>query len=376
MDKTQLQQKISEYFAKLPKDAQDIFSSMKWVDSVSDVATKYNLTDKQKEDLATETSLALLGIIHLDQYEDSMINEIDIKKETADMIIAELDKSIFSPIRSSLSNAFADNIEKIAEEKYGNIEKLDERFTNLAPEVKEAILNSQYQKNLYTIAGKYSLKMDEMGTLDEVTTKVMLGIISNADYGAELSKNIRIPEDKMLALVSDVNDMVFKNIRSFLVKKTEIQKEDTKIEENMVPIPPYKKADPSIPKNLPIVEDKVANEKEMENSGVEIIQDKPTEKPQEDKVTMREDSIMVKSGVSVMPDIEPQKENHMLPNSETQKSVLYGIENPSSIKNIMEMKLASTTNKNTTTSVHTISSSPIDTPKQGSVVHDPYHEQI
>jgi hypothetical protein len=376
MDKTQLQQKISEYFAKLPKDAQDIFSSMKWVDSVSEVATKYNLTDKQKEDLATETSLALLGIIHLDQYEESMINEIGIKKETADMIITELDKSIFSPIRSSLSNAFADNIEKIAEEKYGNIEKLDERFANLAPEVREAILNSQYQKNLYTIAGKYSLKMDEMGTLDEVTTKVMLGIISNEEYGTELSKNIKIPEDKMLALVSDVNDMVFKNIRSFLVKNTEIKTEDTKTEENTVPIPPYKRVDPSIPKNLPIVEDKVANEKEMENSGVEILQDKPTEKPQEEKVTMREDSIMVKSGVSVMPDIQPQKENHILPNTETQKSVLYGIENPSSIKNIMEMKLGSTTNKNTTTSVHTISSNPIDTTKQGSVIHDPYHEQI
>lgn len=375
MDKTQLQQKISEYFEKLPKEAQDIFSSMKWVDTVSDTATKYSLTDKQKEDLATETSLALLGIIHLDQYEENLINEMGIKKETADLIISDLDKSIFAVIRPALSNAFADNIEKLAQEKYSSIDRLDERFANMTPEVKEAIMNSQYQKNLYNIAAKYGLNMADMGTLDEITTKVMLGVISSENFGSELAKNTNLQKDKLDSVILDVNEMVFKNIRSFLMKKT-INTETPNKENNPVPIPPYKKSDTTIPNNLPILEDKVANEREMKNSGVEILQDKTAEKQQEEKVTMKEDSIMVKSSVSVMDEPKIQKESTMLPNTETQKSVLYGIENPMPVKNIMELKLKNSVAQNSKTSNHTISTNPTNKINQSGTIHDPYHEQI
>lgn len=373
MNPQELKQKISEYISKLPKDAQDIFSSMKWLDQVGDTATKYNLTNDQKEILATETSMALLGIVHLDQYEEHLINELGMDKNTIGMIIADLDKSIFATIRPALVNAFADNVEKLAKEKYGSIDKLDERFANLAPEVRDAIANSQYQKNLYSIAGKYKLNMADMGTLDETTTKVMLGVISNENYGAELAKNINIPKEKMDAMILDVNEMVFKNIRSFLMNTKTIPTTD-KVTENIVPIPPYKKSDPIIPNNLPILEDKVANEKEMEDSGVEIIQDKMAEKPQEEKVTMKEDSIMVKSGVSVMEERIPQRESHMLPSEESQKSILYGIENPTPIKNIMDLKLKNSVIQHTDSGIQVAQNT--KTPNSSSVSHDPYHEQI
>lgn len=378
MNPQELKQKISEYISKLPKDAQDIFSSMKWLDQVGDTATKYNLTNDQKEILATETSMALLGIVHLDQYEEHLINELGMDKNTVGMIIADLDRSIFAVIRPSLSNAFADNIEKLAKEKYGSIDKLDERFANLDPKVKEAITNSQYQKNLYTIAGKYGLNMADMGTLDEVTTKVMLGAISNENYGAELAKNTNIPKEKLDAMILDVNEMVFKNIRSFLMNNLADKKDTGSNKEITIPIPPYKNTLSTIPNNLPILEDKAANEKAMENSGVEIIQDKAAEKPQEEKVTMKEDSIMVKSGVSVMEEKIPQIESHMLPSEESQKSILYGIENPMSSKNIIDMKLRSSTIQHTDKDIQSVQKD-VNTQKPQSspaTPHDPYHEQI
>lgn len=377
MDKTELQQKISEYFSKLPKEAQNIFSSMQWIDSVVVIATKYSLTDKQKEDLITETSMALLGIIHLDQYEENLIHEVGIQKEISDKIISDLNDNIFTSIRPELSNAFNDNIKNIAQKRYGDADKLDQRFDTLPAEVREAISNSQYQKKLYDIALKYKLGIDAMGTLDEITTRVMLGAIPSDSYGAELSKNINTPKETLDALVADVNEMVFKNIRLSLINKTK-ESDIDKIEANPAPIPPYKRGVPSIPNNLPILENIKANEKVMESSGVEILEDKAPEKPEKDKMTIREDSIMVKSGVSVMEDKAPQKEIHMLPNTETQKSMLSGIENPTPTKNIMDLKLNGSVTQNTTTSVHTISSNPIDTNpvKNLGFTQDPYHEAI
>ena len=43
MNPEELKQKIAEYFAKLPKEAQDVFSSMVWMNTLNEIIAKYNL---------------------------------------------------------------------------------------------------------------------------------------------------------------------------------------------------------------------------------------------------------------------------------------------------------------------------------------------
>lgn len=115
MDQEQLQQKIAEYYAKLPKGAQTVFSSMKWLESLESLSTKYNLNESQKSTLGTETMLVLLGIIHLVEYENVLEKELEMPKVQFDKMLIEIDESILRTIRTQLSEAFKKNNEVVEE---------------------------------------------------------------------------------------------------------------------------------------------------------------------------------------------------------------------------------------------------------------------
>ncbi|MEY2671899.1 MAG: hypothetical protein RL687_316 [Candidatus Parcubacteria bacterium] len=387
MDNKELQKQIAEHFSKLPPEVATVFSSMAWMDRAEEVGKKYNLNADQIQSLIMETSLALLGVIHIDQYEESIIQELSIYKEAAAPIVSDMDKEVFASIRPALEKMFAEKIESTTNSKYGGSKNIDERFKGLPDQVQQAITNSNYKKNLYNIASKYKLNIADMSTLDEVTTKVMLGITSGEDYKNELSKSIGANTGDLDLIVSEVNEQVFKNIRSFLAQNTRNENtEKEKIEipippykKSNIPLPPYKKNTASIPTNLPIAEfEKKETDDGMKISGIEIIEDENKDiKADEEKVTMREDTIMVKSGVSVLEEKTNLPESHTLPNKETQKSVLYGIENPLSTKSILSMKLQGSTASVAKKSTQPISTIPQNTKSDTkTVIHDPYHEQI
>ncbi len=387
MDNTELQKQIAEHFSKLPPEVATVFSSMTWVDKAEEVGRKNNLNDNQIQSLIMETSLALLGVIHIDQYEESIIQELSISKEISAPILVDMDKEVFTSIRPALVNMLAEKIESTTNSKYGGSKNVDERFKGLPVQVQEAIINSNYKKNLYEIASKYKLNIPDMSALDEVTTKVMLGITPGEDYKNELSKNIQAPGENIDNIVSEVNEQVFKNIRSFLTqntKKEDIEKEKIEIpippyKKSNIPLPPYKKTTASIPVNLPIAEfEKKETDDGMKISGIEILAEENKDiKADEEKVTMREESIMVKSGVSVLEEKTSLPESHMLPNKETQKSALYGIENPVTTKSILNMKLQGATASIAKKSTQPISNIPQNTQSNTkTVIHDPYHEQI
>ena len=123
MDQEQLQQKIAEYYAKLPNGVQTVFSSMKWLESLESLSTKYNLNESQKSTLGTETMLVLLGIIHLVEYENVLEKELEMPKVQFDKMLIEIDESILRTIRPQLSEAFKKNNEVIEEKVQKEEEK-------------------------------------------------------------------------------------------------------------------------------------------------------------------------------------------------------------------------------------------------------------
>ncbi|MEK7105960.1 MAG: hypothetical protein AAB895_01205, partial [Patescibacteria group bacterium] len=201
MNQTQLQEQIALYYSKLPPDVQTVFSSMKWMESLQDISKKYNLNEEQIQTLGTETTLVLLGIISLDEYERVLNNELRVEASLLLKMVKEIEESIIKSIRPQLNKVYEIHVESLIEEKYGGVEKLDERFEKLPKEVQEAISESNYQSTLYKIAEKYKLSISQMGALEEATTKVMLSITHPDKYEAELQANIDISKDKIAELV-------------------------------------------------------------------------------------------------------------------------------------------------------------------------------
>jgi len=239
MDQEQLKQKIAEYYGKLPKEAQVVFSSMTWMETLKSISAKYGLNNNQIEILGTETTLVLLGIISIDEYEEILKKELMLEEEVLGEMMSEIYENILKKIETQLYETFDLNTTALVEEKTNNGVKLDEHFINLPKEVQEAIVKSGWKEKLYEMAQKYKINIEQMGILEEVTIKLMLNEIHPDQYESELASKITIPKEDISNLVKDVNEEILKKIRE---EEKKITNDELRItNEDEIPLPPYAK---------------------------------------------------------------------------------------------------------------------------------------
>lgn len=235
MNKEQLQQKIAEYFGKLPKEAQVVFSSMVWMETLKSISTKYELNNNQIEILGTETTLVLLSIIPIEEYQKIIETELGLTKEITEKIIIEIDETILKTIKEDLSKTFEANAISLAEKEAPIVEKVpdfDPRFMSMPKDVQEAIARSNWKENLYKITQKHKLTVEQMGILEEITIKVIKNEIHPDKYEEELASKITIAKEDISNLVNDVNEDVLKKIRESMRNQKN---------EDEIPLPPYAK---------------------------------------------------------------------------------------------------------------------------------------
>lgn len=213
MDQIELQQKIALYYSKLPPNAQVVFASMSWLETLKIISTKYTLNEEQIQTLSTETTLVLLGIIHLQEYEEIIKKDLKLPEIRVENILEEIENSILKTIRPELVKAFNTNIK--------SEEGLDERFKKLPTEIQSSITASNYQAILYTIGGKYKLTVEQIGALEEDTTKVILGTIYPENFEESIKKDLGLVDEKTKEIVKEINELVFKKIRTEFMKQTE-----------------------------------------------------------------------------------------------------------------------------------------------------------
>lgn len=241
MDQKELQQKIAEYYLKLPAKAQTFFSSMKWVDTLQNISKKYTLSGEQNQTLGTETTLLLLGITSFEQYVESIKKDITLPEDALNKILGEVEESVLKDVKSDIEQAYASNIKKLEDELAPD---LDPAFVNLPKELQEAIAQSDYQKKLYEIGTKNKLRIDKMGKLEEVTIKFMKGGISPSQYENQLALEIDIEASLARAIAEEVNESILKTIREIMKSQMVTGASDGKGESNIdreVPLPPYAK---------------------------------------------------------------------------------------------------------------------------------------
>ncbi len=120
MDQTQIQQKIAEYYEKLPGDLQTVFSSMRWLEIVTAISSKYSLDAEQTKTLATETTLLLLCVVSISEYEGTLNEDLDLAEEIMRKILIEIDSSILVDIKPQLQETYNKNTNSLIEEKITN----------------------------------------------------------------------------------------------------------------------------------------------------------------------------------------------------------------------------------------------------------------
>lgn len=362
MDQVKLQEKIALYYQKLPEETKVLFASMSWIEILQEIDVKYALNEEQVKTLGTETTLLLLGIISVDDYEETLRSEIKLEGEKINELIYEVGEKIVKDIIPSLYQAFNDNASELMQEKFG--QKFDERISALPEKIKDAISDSKYQLFIYNTGNKYSLNIDQIGMLEDITMKVMVGILSPDKYEEEIKSKISIEESKIKQITLEINENVFKNIKEIL-KSSWDKKEEGDVplppykakQEDMVPLPPKPETETKIEKETPlIINNDLGGIDIYKEHGIEIISENETEKPQ------------IKSNI--------------IENTKKEEEPVKKIEELSNM-NIISNKLFEKTTSTTTVSDYSVpkmntQSTPFikiqgDAPAKP---HDPYHEAI
>ena len=245
MDQTKLQETIAEFYAKLPPDAQAFFGGMTWMETLKDISVMHNLNPQQIETLGTETTLVLLGIIHLDEYEALIAKELALPKELTEKIISEINDKILARMRASLEEAYAKNVDDINSMGQDEDEDLDPRLALLPKNVQEAITRSGYQKKLYAIGTKHNLQVNQMASLEEVTMKFITGAISPTKYENDVGLATELSATAVSDIAKEVNEIILVPIREYMQEQERKQisaSSSQTTEDDEVPIPPYAQA--------------------------------------------------------------------------------------------------------------------------------------
>lgn len=349
MDQKELQQKIAESYSTLSPQAQKIFASMEWMKVIEDLHLEHALTDEQMGLLATETTLVLLGIIHMNEYESMLREKLGQPKEIIDLILKELQDKVFTLITSDLAVAHEKNITLGKESNPLNIHPI---LTTLPAEIQEAIQKSNYKENLYTISVRHKLPINKMAILEDATVRFMAGQMAATEYEQKLLTDIGGDRNDIKKIVDEVNSEVLLVIRKFM--KGEPAAPEVRIE--TIPKPPYKKESSenkndytSTINSLPKTQSGI-----LANAGIEMMEEENTNTKDGENISKKEGGVLSESGINVIDDI-PRPSSHVFASNMTRKNTLDGIENPTRTNpNIAMEKLQNPTTSTQSTTNYSI----------------------
>ncbi len=232
MDKTELQKNIALYYSKLPPEAQAVFAKMEWLEKIKQISEKYALSQAQQETLGTETTLVLLGIIHPQEYEETLKREISIAPVLVKEIIAEIKGSVLDSITPQLTDTFEKNTEGEEVEKIDG--ELDERFKRLPKSIQDAIGESNYQNALYEISKKYKFTIEQMGLLEESLVKIMLNQISENVFRGNIQNDLRLADWETNELITMINNKILAGIKGKIMSQPAAPQKEIKQEEMQI----------------------------------------------------------------------------------------------------------------------------------------------
>ena len=93
---------------------------------------------------------------------------------------------------------------------------IKERYASLSPEMQTAIKSNDLAAKFEAIADRHGLHVDQSGSLQTETLLVMLGIEEGEAYVGNIKKELDISQNEAESIAQDVNEQIFKGIRTSL----------------------------------------------------------------------------------------------------------------------------------------------------------------
>jgi hypothetical protein len=228
-----LQTKINDARKLLSEESRDSIDSISWRSILGGIDPKYN--PGQIASLEIETELLLCGLINPDNYPKELEARMQISSGEVSLLINKIDERIFKKIQEELQRRLGMG-DKIPSKVIKPL-VLDSRFSNLPKSIQEAIAKSNWKEKLYEIAPRYKLNIEQMGLLEEITTKMMTDAIHPDQYESEIASQIKIEGGEISNLIKDVNEKILMKIRELEKDSSKEKVVSSKDEE--IPLPPY-----------------------------------------------------------------------------------------------------------------------------------------
>jgi len=122
-------EQLWELYESLPDDLKKTLFSEKTAQTIDDICQRNNLEEKTPL-IAQQIGYVLLGLLPPDDFQKTLIEELELDNNTAKKVSLEVSRFVFFPVKSSLEMLYKTTIEKpliseketVLEEKPVNIE--------------------------------------------------------------------------------------------------------------------------------------------------------------------------------------------------------------------------------------------------------------
>ena len=96
------EEQIAQMYDNLPEDLKDAIFGLEMNEIVEKIGRENQLNIEQIGDLANETGMVMLGVIHPNEFIGNLTDRLEVDKEKARAIAQEINEQIFKKVRESL----------------------------------------------------------------------------------------------------------------------------------------------------------------------------------------------------------------------------------------------------------------------------------
>ena len=121
MDEEGIKNAIIERYNSLQPEVQAAIMDSNYEKHIYDIAQKYKMTIEQMGKFEADTTLVMLGQIHPDDYNETLVDDLNLPADKINEIVNDVNEKILGPIREILKKNFEDD------------DRVETEFTNTPP---------------------------------------------------------------------------------------------------------------------------------------------------------------------------------------------------------------------------------------------------
>jgi len=114
MPKEYTKDQFWKLYKKLPAELKEAIFSAETADNIFDICIRNGIEDERISEVARYTGRVLLGILSVDEFQETLEKELKLKKDVAQKITQEINRFIFYPVKPALEEIYKIEIAPLA----------------------------------------------------------------------------------------------------------------------------------------------------------------------------------------------------------------------------------------------------------------------